>query len=319
MEGVSFSIIIPIYNSEKTLKRCLNSVAHQTFSEYEVLMIDDGSTDGSSSVCAWYSNHDQRFRYFSMTNSGPSAARNKGLENARGEYIAFVDSDDYVSENYLEKLYAVFSEQNADVVFLSYRLIGREERIVRIPELEKNYYNDLITLSEANMFGYTWIKAFRKSMIKDIRFQNDFKIMEDEMFTCEVLKQECNVSTVNEPIYDYVQGESSLIDKLHDNYCEACENVYHRWKSLLSEYDKKKSLEFLERKCNSLANNCKYYGLEKPVNVIEFYKRLLEFSFFRDSTTTDALISAIKKNEWNKVKYLCNKYKLKSRIVKLMK
>ena len=319
MERVIFSIIIPIYNSEKTLKRCLDSVVHQTFSEYEVLMIDDGSTDGSSIICKSYSDSDKRFQYFHMTNTGPAAARNKGLENARGEYIAFIDSDDYVSENYLEKLYTAFTEQNADVVFLSYKLIGPEEKTVRIPALVENYYNDLITLSEANMFGYTWIKAFRRSIIKDTRFQNDFKIMEDEMFTCEVLRQECNVSTVNEPIYDYVQGESSLIDKLHDNYCEACENVYQRWELLLSDYDKKKSSEFLERKCNSLANNCKYYGLEKPVDVIEFFKRLSEFSFFRDSTTTDALISAIKKNEWNKVKYLCNRYKLKSKIVKLMK
>lgn len=319
MDRICFSIIIPIYNAEMTLQRCLDSIIRQTFSDFEVLMVDDGSIDNSSIICKKYSSIDRRFKYLKKNNSGPSAARNLGLDNAQGEYIAFIDSDDYVNKDYLARINAAFLGQKADVVFISYKHIGCEERIIQIPLLEQSYYNDLILLSESNMFGFTWIKAFRKSIIKCIRFNNAFWIMEDELFTCEVLKQECIISTVSEPIYNYVQNENSLIYKVHDNYCEACENVYDRWKYLLSGFDAKRSSEYLKRKCNYLANNCKYYGLEKPVNVLEFFKKLSGCSFFIDCTINDTFIDSIKKKEWHRVKLLYIKYLLKNKIASLFK
>ena len=99
------SIIIPVYNSEKALRRCLDSILAQTMTDYECLLIDDGSTDSSGRICDEYAAKDERFRVFHKENGGVSSARNVGLDNAKGEWITFVDSDDSVEESFLESLY----------------------------------------------------------------------------------------------------------------------------------------------------------------------------------------------------------------------
>ena len=99
------SIIVPIYNEENTLERCLNSLHKQTFSDYEVLLINDGSTDSSLEICEKYEKLDERFKIFSRENAGPSAARNLGIDRASGEFIYFVDADDHIEHTAIEKMY----------------------------------------------------------------------------------------------------------------------------------------------------------------------------------------------------------------------
>ena len=98
------SVIIPVYNAEKTIRRCLESIMSSEYEEYEVIVVDDGSTDNSASILFEYANRDRRVKIINQPNSGPSIARNKGLELAEGEIIAFVDSDDYVRNDYLDQL-----------------------------------------------------------------------------------------------------------------------------------------------------------------------------------------------------------------------
>ena len=102
------SVIIPVYNAEKTIRRCLESIMSSEYEEYEVIVVDDGSTDNSASILFEYVNRDRRVKIINQPNSGPSIARNKGLELAEGEIIAFVDSDDYVRNDYLDQLEKVF-------------------------------------------------------------------------------------------------------------------------------------------------------------------------------------------------------------------
>ena len=101
------SVIVPAYNAAGTIKHCLNSLLDQDFADYEIIVIDDGSNDSTGDICKKYMQEQQNIRYIRQENAGPSAARNNGTQNAKGEYITFVDSDDYVGKHYLSKLYSM--------------------------------------------------------------------------------------------------------------------------------------------------------------------------------------------------------------------
>ena len=133
----TFSIIVPVYNAEKTLHRCLDSLRTQTYTDFEVCMVENGSQDSSRAICREYAEKDSRFLlYVSEENCGPSGARNIGLDHARGNYIAFLDSDDYVEPDYLEMLHQSF--ENADVVFFGYHQVSTDDQPLgdHIPEVK---------------------------------------------------------------------------------------------------------------------------------------------------------------------------------------
>lgn len=115
--NIAVSIIVPVYNAEKYLVKCLDSVVNQTLKNVEIILVDDGSTDGSSEICKTYAEKDERIIYFKKENEGLAAARQDGIERASGEYIGFVDSDDWLELNMYERMYSVAKEENADVVF----------------------------------------------------------------------------------------------------------------------------------------------------------------------------------------------------------
>lgn len=115
-ENIAVSIIVPVYNAEKYLVKCLDSVVNQTLVNIEIIIVDDGSTDGSSEICKGYAEKDERIIYFKKENEGLAAARQDGIERARGEYIGFVDSDDWLEPNMYERMYSVAKSEDADVV-----------------------------------------------------------------------------------------------------------------------------------------------------------------------------------------------------------
>ena len=114
------SIITPIYQAEKYLENLINSIINQTYHDWELLLIDDGSTDGSAEICNRYAHKDKRIRVFHKANGGVSSARNQAMDMAKGDYLAFADSDDWVEANWLEQLYTIAKEQEADIVVSDY-------------------------------------------------------------------------------------------------------------------------------------------------------------------------------------------------------
>lgn len=121
------SVIIPVYNAEKTLNRCLNSIIAQDFKDFEVLLVDDGSTDDSGKICDEYAAKDDRFKVFHKKNGGASSARNIGLDNAKGEYITFCDADDYTEANWLDVF--ISNIKDYDIVVSSFNQIEKKYRI----------------------------------------------------------------------------------------------------------------------------------------------------------------------------------------------
>ena len=173
MEDTFLSVIVPVYNSENTVRNCIESILNQKFSSFELLLIDDGSTDNSLSICKEYSLKDKRVKCFHKDNAGVSSARNYGLDKCNGNYIAFIDSDDYIDSDTFQKCFDLFSANEIDAV--RYNLIedkGNES----IPQeiaynegiLSKNDIADLFI--DYKLKGSACCFVIKKSVINSIRF-----------------------------------------------------------------------------------------------------------------------------------------------------
>jgi len=165
------SIIVPIYNAEKYLYRCIDSILEQTFSDFELLLIDDGSTDKSGVICDHYSNKDSRVKTIHKKNGGECSARNVGLDNVSGEWVAFVDADDYVEPNWL----SIFMDScnGYDIVVQGFFCDGTEYPFPTGIAYKGKSKDGLPLLINNGISGYVWVKLFRLDIIKknDIRFR----------------------------------------------------------------------------------------------------------------------------------------------------
>lgn len=194
------SVIVPIYNSEKTLKRCIDSILSQTFSDFELLLIDDGSTDTSGKICDNYALKDRRVQVFHKRNGGVGSARNFGLDKARGEWVAFCDSDDYVDDNWL----SAFTRHCKDNVEIIVQSTGISNRVACC-FFEGTVSDFLETFYDVNVIGYVWNKLFLKNVIDQyaLRFDESFAFLEDEMFVYKYLQYIDNVYFISKVTYHY--------------------------------------------------------------------------------------------------------------------
>lgn len=320
-KDIVFTLIIPIYNASKTIKRCIDSIKIQTFINFEVILIDDGSTDDSLKKCHDMCKTDKRFTIISQENSGPSRARNIGLDNAKGRYIVFIDSDDYIVQDYLDILYRKFSLTNADIIFYGYYLIDNHENVIdkKIPpKLDYQLYEIISNLSQHDMFGYTWIKAFKKNCIGNKRFNEKTKLYEDEIFTCENITSKTKIAIIDKPLYYYVtDNKNALTKKTYHDYCFKCDLVYKAWKKMLIGYCNKNDI--LCWKANKFFVNCMYYGFEKKVKIKNFFKEMSICHFFIDYPVNQKNYIYIKHHNYMILLFLKYKYILKNKIYKLIK
>ncbi len=199
------SIIIPVYNCQDYLKRCLDSVFLQDYSNYEVICIDDGSTDDSAQIAKEYN-----VRYYYQENSGQAVARNKGIELAKGEWLCFVDSDDAIQPNYLSKMYEA-TNNDIDIVVCRIKRIN-EDGSYNIDVMKKlGIINNKEALVTVNL-GPT-NKLIRKEVIKDSRFAGDKLRFEDVLFTTELLANSRHINIIDDILYDYYIRENSTMRK----------------------------------------------------------------------------------------------------------
>ena len=319
----AFSVIVPVYNAENTLRRCLDSLRRQHWADFEVLMVENGSTDNSNAICQEYAAGDDRFVLHTLTkNRGPSVARNTGLANAQGQWITFVDSDDYVTPDYLQQLQAAFLDKDADAVFFGYRKVTKEEQEIALclPQVSDaaSFYAILTDLARQDLFGYTWIKAFRADAIGEARFPENLNLLEDEVFACEVLSKGGRVAVLPEPLYYYVTGNSgSLMGRTHPDYCAKLDAAYCSWKKLLHRQQNRDT--FLQEKANACVEKCMYYGFERDVNTDEFFTQLAQCAFFRDANGNIGFYQAVKNGKLRTLRLMRGRYQLKIAISKLLR
>lgn len=310
-----FSILVPVYNAERSLERCLASIRAQSFDDYEVILIDDGSRDNSYAICAAYAEEDPRFQLLRQENRGPSAARNEGLKRVRGTYLCFVDSDDYLMPGYLELLYRRLENDGADALFFGCRCVDRAGRITatKIPPTNQQGTALLAALSERDLFGYPWIKCFSREAVGESRFPEDMSLFEDEVFTCAVLEKAERVAVLPEALYCYVtDGENMLTGRTREDYCMLSDRVFAAWERLLQDAPERESI--LERKANAFVDRCRYYGLERDVDVRSFFASLAETRFFERHTNWATLDRYVQNGNWTGVRGAIFLYRVKNKL-----
>jgi glycosyltransferase involved in cell wall biosynthesis len=229
MSAPKVSVIIPVYNVQNYLKGCLKSVMNQTLTEIEIICVDDGSTDSSGQLLDQFAKIDKRIIVIHRENGGLSIARNTGIEAARGEYLGFVDSDDFIDEEMYEKLYASAKKHDSDVVVTNLHLYLDDTRqilsyrdIVRLYQLERESAFAAIEQPDIVKFIGVWDKLYRRSFIEKYHLRNPEKrIYEDALFTFQTLVLASRISVVSEPLYYYRKNTGSAItdkEKVNDNY-----------------------------------------------------------------------------------------------------
>ena len=230
-----YSVIIPVYNAKETLRRCLDSLVRQQFSDYELLLINDGSTDGSDAICREYANTYSCVRYFVKENSGVSSARNLGLEQAEGEYILFVDSDDYVSENYFSVISDALDNNVVDLLMFGYCNFGSISAEWDTGKFNENTEVGIaIRVSSAMqqyLFSSLCSKAFKRHIIEqyNMRFANDLAIGEDQAFIFTYAMHIRSIGSIEDHLYNVdVSDGNSLSRKARPYLTEQLMEVNRR-------------------------------------------------------------------------------------------
>lgn len=213
---VLYSIIIPVYNSHCFLRKCIQSIISQSFLQWELILVDDGSTDGSGDICDKYALLDDRIRVIHQVNSGVSEARNKGLEVAYGDWILFVDSDDYLDLDWLECIDKVARKDKVDIIRFANKVDQNGEVVETVKCSNKRYSNILEFIKSRDYRHMVWAYAFRKNIIQETCFQKGIKYSEDQLFILEVLTHNPIVKCLNISPYHYVIHESAVTSRMNN-------------------------------------------------------------------------------------------------------
>ena len=219
------SIIVPIYNVENYLRQCLDSIMNQTYQNFECLLINDGSPDNSAEICREYVDKDASFRYFEKENGGVSSARNLGIEHSKGEYITFIDSDDWVDSDYLEVLHSKIKEYNTDFVISSYKKFDMDEDCFYLHIWDQDYYERIWTSQELltqlpNLENYdgsytvSWGKLFKRSIFDEILFNEQRKFGEDFECSFKLYLSMTSCLYIHKALYNYRLHSESMLGQV---------------------------------------------------------------------------------------------------------
>ena len=220
MQKPLISIIVPIYNVEPYLQRCLDSIINQTYSNLEIILIDDGSSDKSPQICDEYASKDNRITVIHKKNGGLSDARNTGLDNCKGEFISFIDSDDWVEQSYIETLLHALEQTNADISIANFiKTQFSYKYILKTYEHNFTILNSTEALAklwnreEDSIFVTAWGKLFKKSLYTNIRFPKG-RIHEDEYTSYKLLYHSNLIVFLDVPLYIYFQRKDSIMGQV---------------------------------------------------------------------------------------------------------
>lgn len=212
------SVILPIYNMEVYLSRCLDSIINNTYEQLEIICVNDGSCDKSAEIVQFYQKNDSRIKLIDKTNGGVSSARNEGLSVAIGEYVAFIDPDDWIDERYFEILLNAIVNSNADIAICEHKKCREYEALhttknITVSDIDMKKY-----LSTYNFKSYVWGRLYKHCLIEKDRFDEDVE-MEDIFFNItNCLKHtESHIVYVNAPLYAYYFREGSAVSNINEN------------------------------------------------------------------------------------------------------
>ena len=238
------SIIIPLYNVEKYLRKCLNSIINQTYKNIEIILVDDGSTDESPAICDEYAKKDNRIKVIHKANSGVSSARNLGMRESTGDYIVFVDSDDYVSNDFCEVLYKGLKENDCDISCIGYNVVDVYDNITssssQITDLEDNevvVFNDkeiIKELLEQRILKNFSCRLYKKDVLIDYQEGINY---EDIVFSVKVFMNCKRLVYTNKCCYNYLVRNNSLTTKRSEkDLLDFFNAIYERYEIIRKNY-----------------------------------------------------------------------------------
>lgn len=272
-----FSVIIPVYNTEKYLDRCISSVIKQTYKDFEIILVNDGSKDNSGNICDEHKKNDNRIKVIHQKNAGVSTARNIGLKNAVGDYIIFVDSDDFIEGDSLEKLNSILDKNDVDCIIYNLNNIMESKFVFK-----ENLIQYMIKLITTELINSPCNKVYKRDIIEkyDIKFDKKIEIGEDLLFNIIYISKMKNVYLFNNKLYNYIkQNCESLTTKYKENKYEQLMFVDDKLQEYLKIYNNEKILEcekFIRLKnifscfMDLSHKDCKYSKKEK----IQFIKKV---------------------------------------------
>lgn len=277
------SIIVPVYKVEKYLKECIESIQRQTYKDIEIILVDDGSPDKCGEICDEYAKRDNRIKVIHKENGGLSDARNAGIQVAIGKYIAFIDSDDYIEETYIELLYNAIIENRVSISQCGINKVNEKSQFIKnVGEKEEKVYTSQQMMEELYNGKWenivTWNKLYLKSLFSDIKFPKG-KIHEDEFTTYKLIFKAENLVIIDKFLYNYRQNTNSITgSKYNIKRLDIIEAFQER-------------MEFLER-----------------IGEIDLYNRTLIIT-----------LDLIRKNYVKVKKYIHNSHKLQKELLKKYK
>lgn len=290
------SVIVPVYNVENFVEDCLKSLINQTFKDIEIICINDGSTDKSLSILNKYAEQDSRVKVFSQENSGLSKTRNVGIDLAKGKYVAFVDSDDWVDVDFLEKLHSAVEKEGADIAAASiirYRTNSQKYRVHYVKEEVYTELSEKINACSIPKCCYVWNKLYRTTVLKSKKFKEGV-YFEDMLWMPEIVKKANKLVTVPDVVYYYRVNKNSIVKKCTSPKKQ--EDSYYAKKYIISFFEKN-GLK-LPKKYNNITKSTKYF-LNLPMiktkensnfetyflfGCIPFYRKRLKSPIIKENT-----------------------------------
>lgn len=299
------SVIVPVYNVEKYLEKCVDSILSQTFKDFEVILVDDGSKDRCGIICDKYESLDNRVKVIHKTNGGLSSARNSGLEIASGEYVAFVDSDDWIDKSMYKELYNEAKKHNADIVqckFIKakdenvsiYNNESNEAEVIRNLEALCNLYNEKCIETVV-----TWNKLYRRYLFNDIVFPNG-KIHEDQFTTYKLLYKANKVVLVDKELYYYRQTPNSIMNSDFNmsrlDFLEALDQRMEFFKKINNEFLYKQTIKTYVNVLKEYYFKCQNSKNEEQILKIireKYKKKFIEYMNNNEVGFKDKVINTI--------------------------
>ncbi len=229
------SVIVPIYKVEKFLRRCLRSIQNQSFTDFEVLMIDDDSPDSSAAIAKEFAKADKRFKYFHKENGGLSDARNYGIDRVKGEYISFIDSDDHVHKDFLKIMYEACEKNHADMAYCKfmYSYFNTGLKLPRPSSAKTGVMardDALIALIHDSMFqSYAWNKLYNAKLFTDHQIRYPYMYFEDIATSVRLLHKSNKLAVTAKHLYYYEKRFGSIVGTMN------AEKITDYWRSILSQ------------------------------------------------------------------------------------
>lgn len=316
------SIIVPVYNLEKTLLRGVESILKQTFTDFELILINDGSTDNSIEVCREIEKRDDRVLVIDKNNEGAGLTRNRGIELAKGKYIAFFDGDDVIENNMLDIMYSTIEETKVDLVICNFNIVRQDNSLnVRVKMSQDCLVNSkekcretYIDLLEIGLMTSPWNKLYRKSIINknNIRF-TDLKRGQDAVFNGMYYDCINSYKIIKTPLYNYYSNTIELEwMKFPEDYFDICKQINRVYTDLVISWGEmnKKNKEFLSTYFINDVISCIFYSFNPKLNFKLKDQKKYIFNLINDSCTIEALKYNRPKNFYKKIMHFLIKNKL---------